>query len=1059
MIERILGVDLGISSLGWAIVEYDKDDEAANRIIDCGVRLFTAAETPKKKESPNKARREARGIRRVLNRRRVRMNMIKKLFLRAGLIQDVDLDGEGGMFYSKANRADVWELRHDGLYRLLKGDELARVLIHIAKHRGYKFIGDDEADEESGKVKKAGVVLRQNFEAAGCRTVGEWLWRERGANGKKRNKHGDYEISIHRDLLVEEVEAIFVAQQEMRSTIATDALKAAYREIAFFVRPMQRIEKMVGHCTYFPEERRAPKSAPTAEKFIAISKFFSTVIIDNEGWEQKIIERKTLEELLDFAVSREKVEFRHLRKFLDLSDNEIFKGLHYKGKPKTAKKREATLFDPNEPTELEFDKVEAEKKAWISLRGAAKLREALGNEFYGRFVALGKHADEATKILTYYKDEGQKRRELTKLPLEAEMVERLVKIGFSDFLKLSLKAIRDILPAMESGARYDEAVLMLGVPHKEKSAILPPLNKTDIDILNPTVIRAFAQFRKVANALVRKYGAFDRVHFELAREINTKGEIEDIKESQRKNEKERKEAADWIAETSFQVPLTRKNILKKRLYIQQDGRCAYTGDVIELERLFDEGYCEIDHILPRSRSADDSFANKVLCLARANQQKTDRTPYEWFGHDAARWNAFETRTSAPSNRVRTGKGKIDRLLKKNFDENSEMAFKDRNLNDTRYMARAIKTYCEQYWVFKNSHTKAPVQVRSGKLTSVLRYQWGLESKDRESHTHHAVDAIIIAFSTQGMVQKLSEYYRFKETHREKERPKLAVPLANFRDAVEEATRIENTETVKEGVEVKRLLISRPPRARVTGQAHEQTAKPYPRIKQVKNKKKWRLAPIDEEKFESFKADRVASANQKNFYETSTIPRVDVYHKKGKFHLVPIYLHEMVLNELPNLSLGTNPEAMDENFFKFSIFKDDLISIQTQGTPKKPAKIIMGYFKNMHGANMVLSSINNSPCEGFTCTPVSMDKKHKDKCKLCPEENRIAGRCLQGFLDYWSQEGLRPPRKEFECDQGVKFALDVKKYQIDPLGYYYEVKQEKRLGTIPQMRSAKKLVKK
>jgi CRISPR-associated endonuclease Csn1 len=79
MIERILGIDLGIASLGWAVIEYDKERDENNKIIDCGVRLFTAAETPKEKESPNKARREARGIRRVIKRRRVRMNEIKKL--------------------------------------------------------------------------------------------------------------------------------------------------------------------------------------------------------------------------------------------------------------------------------------------------------------------------------------------------------------------------------------------------------------------------------------------------------------------------------------------------------------------------------------------------------------------------------------------------------------------------------------------------------------------------------------------------------------------------------------------------------------------------------------------------------------------------------------------------------------------------------------------------------------------------------------------------------------------------------------------------------------------
>ncbi|EFK97301.1 conserved hypothetical protein [sediment metagenome] len=188
MVEKILGIDLGISSLGWAVVEYDKENDRNNKIVDCGVRLFTAAETPKEKESPNKARRDARGIRRVIKRRRIRMNEIKNLLISQGLISKNELDKENGMFNSAKNRVDVWQLRYDALKRVLDNNELSRVLIHIAKHRGFKFIGDDESDEESGKVKKAGAELRNKFQNAGYKTVGEWLWSERGENQKKRNK-------------------------------------------------------------------------------------------------------------------------------------------------------------------------------------------------------------------------------------------------------------------------------------------------------------------------------------------------------------------------------------------------------------------------------------------------------------------------------------------------------------------------------------------------------------------------------------------------------------------------------------------------------------------------------------------------------------------------------------------------------------------------------------------------------------------------------------------------------------------------------------------------------
>ena len=497
MIERILGIDLGISSLGWAVVEYDKDNDESNKIIDCGVRLFTAAETPKEKESPNKARREARGLRRVIKRRRVRMNSIKHLFVTHKLLDKTLSDEETGIFHSQSNRVDVWKLRHDALYHLLNGDELARVLIHIAKHRGYKFLGDDEGDEESGKVKKAGAELKAKFHSTGCQSVGEWLWKERGLQGKKRNKGGDYEISIPRDFLVEEVQRIFETQQKLGSKFATAELQQAYTDIAFYVKPIQSIEHMVGKCTYFPDEPRAPKASPTAEKFVALGKFYATVVIDKENKEQKIIERKTVQELMDFAISKEKLTYKELRKFLSLDEEYIFKGLTYKGKPKKAKKGEE-----GKPQEWEFDKTEAEKKVWINLKGHAKLNETLGGESFSKLLKNPDLADEVSKVLTYHKDERTKQEELSKLTLEASIIEKLSKISFTDFNQLSLKAMKAILPEMMQGKRYDEAIGILGKPSHEKSIFLPPLKETNIAILNPTVIRAFAQFRKVANALV-----------------------------------------------------------------------------------------------------------------------------------------------------------------------------------------------------------------------------------------------------------------------------------------------------------------------------------------------------------------------------------------------------------------------------------------------------------------------------------------------------------------------------------------------------------------------------
>jgi CRISPR-associated endonuclease Csn1 len=69
MVERILGLDIGIASLGWAVIDYDKENQENNKIVKSGVRIFTIAENPKTGESLALPRRNARGARRTNKRK------------------------------------------------------------------------------------------------------------------------------------------------------------------------------------------------------------------------------------------------------------------------------------------------------------------------------------------------------------------------------------------------------------------------------------------------------------------------------------------------------------------------------------------------------------------------------------------------------------------------------------------------------------------------------------------------------------------------------------------------------------------------------------------------------------------------------------------------------------------------------------------------------------------------------------------------------------------------------------------------------------------------------
>ena len=215
-----IGLDIGITSVGWAVLQNNSQDEPV-RITDLGVRIFDVAENPKNGDALAAPRRDARTTRRRLRRRRHRLERIKFLLQENGLIE---MDSFMERYY-KGNLPDVYQLRYEGLDRKLKDEELAQVLIHIAKHRGFRSTRKAETKEkEGGAVLKATTENQKIMQEKGYRTVGEMLyldeafhteclWNEKGYVLTPRNRPDDYKHTILRSMLVEEVHAIFAAQR------------------------------------------------------------------------------------------------------------------------------------------------------------------------------------------------------------------------------------------------------------------------------------------------------------------------------------------------------------------------------------------------------------------------------------------------------------------------------------------------------------------------------------------------------------------------------------------------------------------------------------------------------------------------------------------------------------------------------------------------------------------------------------------------------------------------------------------------------------------------------
>ncbi len=275
-------------------------------------------------------------------------------------------------------------------------------------------------------------------------------------------------------------------------------------------------------------------------------------------------------------------------------------------------------------------------------------------------------------------------------------------------------------------------------------------------------MRSLNQARKVLNALVRRYGSPAAVHIEMARDLSRPlDERNKVKKAQDEY-RERNDKDKAAFEAEFNIPAKSREFEKFQLYREQQGKCAYSLEPLDLHRvLHDIGYAEVDHALPYSRSYDDSKSNKVLALVKENRDKGNRTPYEYLGgaEDSPRWRPFAAFVEG-NKAYRLAKR--SRLLRKNFGNDEAEEFRERNLNDTRYICKFFKNYVERYLQLAEGSESKRCVVLSGQLTSFLRARWGLIKVRGDSDRHHALDAAVVAACSHRMVQNLSNYARSKE---------------------------------------------------------------------------------------------------------------------------------------------------------------------------------------------------------------------------------------------------------------------------------------------------------
>ncbi len=929
---KILSFDIGITSIGWAFVEGEE-------LRDCGVRIFTKAENPKNGDSLAAPRREARSTRRRLARRKARLNAIKRLLCKEFGLNLSDYfanDGELPKAYETTkDTKSPYELRTLALEQKLEPKELARVILHIAKHRGY---GNKHAktggDKDSGKVLSAIKTNEATMNAKNYKSVGEYLYKEfyqklrlesekKGNNTTKefknvRNKGENYEHCVAQEQVRAELELIFKKQKDFGATFSEN-FESQILETAFYQRDLKSFEDKVGKCVFYENENRAPKDSLSAMEFVALTRIINTL---------KNLEEKSKNLGIGETYGKDKIQ-------------EILKIVLDKGEMSYKKLRDILRLDMLSSADSKLD----EKVKFIEpkrLKNLKDFRKAMGGDF-SKFDR--EELDKIATDITLIKSKESLAKKLQDYPaLSKEQVEALSNLSFSQHINLSLKALYEILPFMREGLRYDEAVQKAGLQehrkYKQKGEFLIPLKEYEPYLANPVVARALSEYRKVLNALLKKYGAVHKIHLEFTREAKLSAKERQKYEKEQKEHFEANEEARKRCE-DFGLEANGTNILKLKLWQEQKGVCVYSEQNITRGHLLDSNALQIDHIYPYSRSFDDSYMNKVLVFSKENQNKLNKTPFEAFGSNKEKWDRILSFSA------KLPKQKQRRISNTNFKD-KEGGFLARNLNDTGYIARLASQWskdCLEFLPLSENEvnitgekgSKKHIEAISGSLTATLRHYWGLGDKDRNNHLHHAVDAIILAYTNAKTIKAFADFRKNQEQNKAKFYAKQIAeseykakraffePCKNFRQRVEE--------------KIKEIFVSKPPRKRVRGALHQETFYPFEKLCNDKEYSEKLKMDYGGEKGMQ-KAIALGKIRQigTKIVKNGAMVRVDIFKdKKGKFYGVPIYTMDFALGILPNKAVATGKDKdgvikdwieMDSNYdFCFSLFKDDLILVR------------------------------------------------------------------------------------------------------------------------------------
>lgn len=598
--KYILGLDIGIASIGWAVVHEAENKEELSQVIASGtikvdfdnftyinekgkssdkgnpVELFNKGYTV----SPNLVRRQSRSARRKLQRFKLRRADLIKLLQKNGFIDEDTALCEDG----KNTTHETYLLRALAAKEEISLSDLAKVMLMINKKRGYKGgKKSDNSTEEDESAFLSAITDRSRRLIKNEQTVGQYLWSQLADHPLKSIKRQIFYRKDYED----EFEQIWKTQLKYHPELTRKLKKQIKNRVIFYQRPIESKKYAVGFCELESKQIEVEKNGKkivvtTGSKVCPVS---SPLFQEFRMWQR-----------LNDVIVKHKVTLEHRpltkeEKSLLASElsirKEVTKGEAIKMLFKSRSRSYDLNFDKLIGNETQARLVNAylsileqsgHNKLDIKEMGAQIIKEAIKNVFkhlgYKTDMLDGRIVNEQEiyqqsfyrlwHLLYSFPGDNSRtgketlvRRVKEFFDFDSDDYARLVaNVTFPDgYGNLSAKAIQKILPKLKEGFQYSVACELVGYQHSKRS-ITNQENEERIlqhhlDIIphnslrNPLVERILNQMIRLVNGLIEEYaptyGSFDEIRIELARELrNNADQRRKLTKTIEENENERR---------------------------------------------------------------------------------------------------------------------------------------------------------------------------------------------------------------------------------------------------------------------------------------------------------------------------------------------------------------------------------------------------------------------------------------------------------------------------------------------------------------------------------------